>query len=147
MRKVVKNPIALIASIVLAAAISGVSRAEEPQPADRAAAQAAAQTWLELIDAGNFEASWTSASSLFRARVSQAQWGNAVAGVRDTLGPLKSRTLQSVTLQHSFPGASDGSYITIKYATVFANKASATETVTPMLEADGTWHVSGYYVR
>jgi hypothetical protein len=60
---------------------------------------------------------------------------------------LKSRTLQSTTLQHTLPGAPDGRYIVFKYSSVFANKASATETVTPMLEADGTWHVSGYYVR
>jgi hypothetical protein len=141
-----KTPIAILALIVLAGAASGI-RADDAQPASQAAAQAAAQTWLVLIDAGNFEASWATASSLFRARVTQAQWANAVAGVRDSLGPLKSRTLQSATLLHGLPGAPDGSYIVIKYASNFANKANPTETVAPMLEADGTWHVALYYIK
>jgi hypothetical protein len=143
----VKAALAFVVTIMLFGATIGISRAEDPQPAEQAAAQAVAQTWLGLIDAGEGPASWASASSLFRARVTEAQWTSAVTGVRDGLGPLKSRTLQSTTLQHTLPGAPDGRYIVFKYSSVFANKASATETVTPMLEADGTWHVSGYYVR
>lgn len=142
-----KSALAFVASVIIFGASARISLAEAPQPAEQAAAQAAAQTWLGLVDAGDGPASWASASSLFRARVTEAQWTSAVTGVRDGLGPLKSRTLQSTTLQHTLPGAPDGRYIVFKYSSVFANKASATETVTPMLEADGTWHVSGYYVR
>ncbi len=142
-----KTAFALVASISVLAATAGMARAEDPQPAERAAAESAAQSWLGLIDAGNAAASWASAATLFRARVTEAQWANAVTGVRDGLGPLKSRTLESATLVHTLPGAPDGRYIVFKYSAVFANKASATETVTPMLEADGSWHVSGYYVR
>jgi hypothetical protein len=35
----------------------------------------------------------------------------------------------------------------IQYDSVFANKASAVETITPMLDADGVWRVSGYYIK
>jgi hypothetical protein len=133
--------------MIFAGAISGISMAEDAQPAAQAAAEAAAKTWLELIDSGNVEASWTSAAALFRSHVSQSQWVSAVAGVRDPLGPVKSRTLQSAKLLHSLPGAPDGQYVVIKYQSAFANKSSVTETVTPMLEADGTWHVCGYFVR
>jgi hypothetical protein len=35
----------------------------------------------------------------------------------------------------------------IQFATSFENKQSAVETVTPMRDSDGTWRVSGYYVR
>jgi len=142
-----KTAFAILGLMVLAGATSAISWAADPKPAERAAAQAAAETWLALVDAGNVEASWTSASSLFRARVSQAQWGNAVTGVRDALGALKARTLQSAILQKGLPDAPNGRYIAIVYASVFANKASATETVIPIQEADGTWHVSDYYVR
>jgi hypothetical protein len=142
-----KTAIASLALIMLAVAASGISAVHAAQHEAQAAAETAAQTWLALIDAGNFEASWATASSLFRARVTQAQWANAVAGVRDSLGPLKSRTLQSAKLMHGLPDAPDGSYIVIQYASNFANKASATETVAPMLEADGTWHVALYYIK
>ena len=29
----------------------------------------------------------------------------------------------------------------------FENKASAVETVTPMLDTDGIWRISGYYIK
>ena len=35
----------------------------------------------------------------------------------------------------------------IQYDSVFENKDSAVETVTPMLDPDGTWRVSGYFIR
>jgi len=34
-----------------------------------------------------------------------------------------------------------------EYETVFEKKSSAVETVVPMVDADGTWRVSGYFVR
>jgi hypothetical protein len=37
--------------------------------------------------------------------------------------------------------------VTIQYETVFENKASAVETITPMLDPDGIWRVSGYFIR
>jgi len=45
------------------------------------------------------------------------------------------------------PGAPDGKYVIIQYDTVFENKASAVETVTPMVDPDGSWRVSGYFIR
>jgi len=35
----------------------------------------------------------------------------------------------------------------IQFDAVFENKSSAVETVTPMLDPDGVWRVSGYFVR
>jgi len=37
--------------------------------------------------------------------------------------------------------------VVIQYDTQFENKKSAMETVTPHLEKDGSWKVSGYYIR
>jgi hypothetical protein len=55
--------------------------------------------------------------------------------------------LESATATHSLPGAPDGDYVVIKFASSFENKASAVETVTPMKDTDGKWHVSGYYIK
>jgi hypothetical protein len=41
----------------------------------------------------------------------------------------------------------DGKYVVIQYDSVFEQKASAVETVTPMLDSDGAWRVSGYFVQ
>jgi hypothetical protein len=47
----------------------------------------------------------------------------------------------------TMPGAPDGEYVVIQYQTTFEHKNSAVETVTPMLDNDGQWRVSGYYIR
>jgi hypothetical protein len=50
-------------------------------------------------------------------------------------------------LSQSLPGAPDGEYVVIQFATSFENKKSAIETVTPMLDSDGEWRVSGYFIK
>jgi hypothetical protein len=66
---------------------------------------------------------------------------------RKPLGALVSRKLKSAQYATSLPGAPDGQYVVIQYDTVFQNKSAAVETVTPMLDKDGHWRVSGYYIR
>ena len=57
------------------------------------------------------------------------------------------RTLKSKQYATELPGAPDGRYVVIQFETSFANKRSAVETVTPMKQDDGTWRVSGYFVK
>ena len=60
---------------------------------------------------------------------------------------MGSRELLSAQHMTSLPGAPDGDYVVIQFKTSFANKKSAVETVTPMLEKDGVWRVSGYFIK
>ena len=84
---------------------------------------------------------------MFRARVSKEQWQSIVAGVRDPLGKAISRKLKSATYTKTLPGAPDGEYVIIQYETSFEHNQSAVETITPMLEKDGRWRVSGYFIK
>jgi hypothetical protein len=136
-----KLAVAICAISLFSATATGATETPE------VAAQAAALAWLSLVDAGNYAQSWSSASSLFRQKVSQSQWQTAAAGARAPLGALKSRTLQSATPKSALPGAPDGQYLVIQFASSFEHKASAIETVTPMMDTDGKWHVSGYYIK
>ena len=68
-------------------------------------------------------------------------------GVRKPLGELLSRKVKSKQLVEKLPGAPDGKYVVIQYDATFQNKASAVETVTPMLDPDGQWRVSGYFIK
>jgi len=138
-----KFMLAVLSLTVLASTAQFARGSDHPE----AAAQSAAVTWLALIDAGNYSASWNAASSLFRQHVSQSQWQTAAAGARAPFGVLKSRKLQSATYTRTLPGAPDGEYVVVIFASSFDNKASAIETVTSMMDADGTWRVSGYYIR
>ena len=112
-----------------------------------AAAREAALAWLNLVDSGQYAESWTQAASLFRQRLSQTQWQSAVEGARTPFGALQSRHLQSSTYRHELPGAPDGDYVVLQFATAFKGKASALETLTAMHDSDGRWRIAGYYIK
>jgi hypothetical protein len=116
-------------------------------PAEEAAGVDAALAWLALVDAGQYAQSWDKAASLFRSAVTKDQWVSSLKGVRQPLGGAISRTAAAKQYTRSVPGAPDGEYVVIQFNTSFANKKSAVETVTPMRDKDGTWRVSGYYIR
>lgn len=66
---------------------------------------------------------------------------------RDPLGKVLTRKLKSATYAKTLPGAPDGEYVVIQYESSFEHKQSAIETVTPMLDKDRSWRVSGYYIK
>jgi hypothetical protein len=111
------------------------------------AAASAASMWLQRVDAGRYGESWDEAAQLFRGAISKDDWTKTLAGVRGPLGKVVSRKLISKKYAESLPGAPDGKYVVIQYETAFENKKSAIETVTPMLDADGRWRVSGYFIK
>jgi hypothetical protein len=107
----------------------------------------AAKSWLQLVDEGAYGQSWSQAAEYFRKNVSEEQWKTAIDGVRKPLGKVLSRKVINSTYATMLPGAPDGQYVVIQFETSFENKASAVETVTPMMDSDGKWHVSGYYIK
>lgn len=111
------------------------------------AAQKAAESWLALLDKGDYVATYDQAASTFKARVTKEQWVHGVKGVREPLGSLVSRKLLDAREAKSLPGAPDGDYVVLHFDTSFAHKQSATETIVPMLDKDGQWRVSGYFVK
>ena len=70
-----------------------------------------------------------------------------MAAVRGPLGKLISRKVIGTEYRTELPGAPDGEYLIIQFATSFEHKQSAVETVTPMRDREGTWRVSGYYIK
>jgi len=111
------------------------------------AAVAVAEKWLTLIDEGNYKKSWKQAADYFKSAVSQEQWVQSLQAVRQPLGKIISRKVKDATYLTTMPGAPDGEYVVIRFDTSFQNKKSAVETVTPMLDKDGRWRVSGYYIK
>jgi Protein of unknown function (DUF4019) len=110
-------------------------------------AQTSAQSWLALTDSGKYAESWQAGSDLFKAAITQSKWADALTGVRTPLGKVLSRKLKSATYTKTLPGAPDGEYVVIQYDTSFENKKEAVETITPMLDKDGKWRVSGYFIK
>lgn len=128
--------------------LSGACRPNaRPTSGDTQTARTWAEAWLKKVDAGQYEASWEDAAKLFKERVDQSTWVGQMKGIRRPLGAVKSRTLKKATYTSTLPGAPDGKYVVIVYSTEFERKARANETVTPMVDPDGMWRVSGYYIR
>lgn len=106
-----------------------------------------AEKWLALIDAGSYKDSWSQAAEVFRKQVTANSWEDSLKRVRVPLGTCVKRVKASARAYTELPGAAKGDYVVIQFKTEFANKPSSIETVTPMKEADGSWKVSGYYIK
>ncbi|MBC3810133.1 DUF4019 domain-containing protein [Undibacterium aquatile] len=112
-----------------------------------ALAQTAATQWLELVDGGDYAASWDQAGSVFKGMVEKSKWLDAIQGIRSPLGAAKFRKVKSADYKKNIQGAPEGEYVTVQFETTFENKNGAIEVVTPMKDKDGTWRVTGYFVH
>jgi len=112
-----------------------------------AAAVSAAERWLAMVDSTKYAESWNNAAELFKNAVQPKQWEQSMQAVRGPLGKLMSRKVKTKTYKSLLPGAPDGEYVVIQFETTFENKKAAVETVTPMMDKDGIWRVSGYYIK
>ena len=134
----------VIAAVLIIAAAAGVRADEKTQ---EAAAQTVALGWLHEIDAGQSAQAWRQAAAPVKAAATADQFAKKMDETRAQLGAVTSRKFESATYATSLPGAPAGKYVVVVYATDFAGRRAAKEIVTPMLERDGHWRVSGYYIR
>lgn len=137
-------PILIVSVLVLS---SCQKKQPTANPEAEQAAVEAANAWLVLVDSGDYTESWQETAQFFRNVVTKDKWQQSCQGFREPLGKLVSRELKSTRYTTTAPGAPDGQYVIIQYHSSFENKASAVETVTPMLDSDGQWRVSGYYIK
>lgn len=125
--------------------------AQDANPIDekiaREQAVSAAVSWLALVDSEKYAESWEEAAPLFQSHVDKADWVQAVNALRGPMGTVEERSIMRSVHVTELPGAPDGHYVVIQYATTFEYKKESVETVTPMLTDDGTWRVSGYYLK
>jgi hypothetical protein len=135
--------VCLVVIGLIAAAVPGLTA----EPLKEKAAVAAAEKWLSLVDREQYGESWKETSAYFRNAVKQEQWEQSMQAIRKPLGKIVSRRVKSKSYSTSLPGAPDGKYVVIEFETSFEKKKSAVETVTPMIDKDGQWRVSGYFIK
>jgi DNA-binding CsgD family transcriptional regulator len=144
----------VIAGVVIMSMILGIAAIMlQPQsasapadpPVQAAPAQAdvvrSARDWLALVDAERWEDSWRGTTDSFRNMNTVEAWRSASEQARVPLGAVVSRADLS---RESVPGPPSG-YVVVKFRTSFANRASATETLSLAREGE-TWRVVGYYI-
>lgn len=122
------------------------SAAEKHEDAEKQAVKSA-EAWLLLVDQGQYGAAWEAAAEYLKNAVSKEDFAKSLAAARKPLGQVKSREIKSKQYATSLPGAPDGEYVVIQFKTALENKKAAIETITPMLDKDRTWRVSGYFIK
>jgi hypothetical protein len=140
-----KTIVSILMLVAICAGGIALVRADDQSAVEQA--KKAADAWLKLVDEGKYRESWERAATFFKDHVTAAGWEQMVAPSRKPLGAVVSRNFKLAKYTTSVPGAPDGQYVVIQYDTSFANKKAAVETITPMLDKDGQWRVSGYYIK
>lgn len=132
--------------VVALACVSMQARAQD-EGLDLRPADQAARAWLATVDSGRYGDSWEDAAALFKQTIPKLRWETTVQSVREPLGIATSRKVRSMTYARILPNAPEGEYVVIQFDTRFENRPLSVETVTPMREKDGSWKVSGYFIR
>ena len=139
----------LVAALALSASppaaqdrVGPSTTANRPAPPAETAVTQAARQWLALVDAGKWQESWAATARSFQSLNTVQMWQSASEGARVPLGRMLSR---SVSSQESIPAPPSG-YQIVRFRTDFANKASATETLSLGREGE-SWRVVGYYIE
>ena len=115
------------AGLVLACLAGFALAADNPEDS----AQAAGESWLSVVDAGDYAGSWDQAAKVLKGAVRQAEWVQMSGGVRTPLGKLVSRKLKSREYTEKPPTTrlvggkvytwGQGRYVVLRYDAAFAN--------------------------
>jgi hypothetical protein len=141
-----KSKIGMVLSFTILSILFSMSPLQADEVAEKVAV-VASNAWLSLVDEGNYAESWNQAAGFFKNAVTKEQWQSSMKAFRVPLGKMVARKLKSKQYTKTLPGAPDGEYVVIQYETTFEKKQTSIETVTPMLDKDGKWRVSGYYIK
>ena len=129
--------------LLVALVTSGLTACADREPI--AAAEAAANEWLAMLDDREYDGVYAAASEILRDEVTREDWVSHVSNMRDPLGSLNHRNISSSEYHESLPEAPPGQYVIFTYESSFENDASAAEVLALAKGSDGEWRVVGYY--
>lgn len=137
----------LVVCVFIALLITGATTPALAQSDDAKveAAKQAAQEWLALLDANDYEATWTEAASLFKSQITTEQWIKQIQQAHSSLDALQSRSVVAARYAESLPNVPEGEYVVVQYRTVYGDKRTI-ETMTLTKDGDA-WRTAGYFVK
>jgi len=107
----------------------------------------AAETWLKVVDEGNYDKSWDTGSLTFQLTIPKKEWSKALQSMRQPLGNVVSRQLVEQRPAENPKGLPKGFYMVLFYKTSFSNRQDASELLTLQQQNNGQWKVLTYHVR
>ena len=129
----------------IAAAILSFFAAEKHDEAKKRAI-VTAESWLALVDDGKYGESWDAAAEYLKNAMAKDAFVKSLTATRKPLDKLKGREVNSKDYRTSLPGhlrrirrdpVQDG----------LRKQEVGHRDDTPMLDKDGKWKVSGYFIR
>jgi len=102
---------------------------------------AVVESWLALMDHGDYARSWEAAAPYFQRATAQEEWISRGEKIRRPLGKVLSRKLTVARF------SALGTRLEMRFATAFDGLLAATETVTFAKQAGGEWQPIGYLIR
>lgn len=114
--------------------------------AEIAAARKAADAWLQVLDAEQYDACWKQSAALFQKNVPEAAFQKRMETIRKPVDPVVTRTLTASEYKQQLPGLPKGEYGAFVWDTVFSNSKDSLESVI-MVNEQGEWKMTGYAVQ
>jgi len=112
----------------------------------KAAAMQAVQSWLGLMDDGQYAQAWKQAAPSFHDAITQDNWLQKSKDVRAPLGKLIARKVTSQQIVTSLPEMPDGTYFVAEFKTQFDGLSAAKEQVAMARDSSGAWQAVAYLI-
>jgi hypothetical protein len=121
------------------------SAAKAEKRAKETAARTAAEDWLKLLDAGDYEEAFEWEAQDFRMFRTQQQFVRSMQARRAPFGRALGRSLIGTAAIHKLVGVPDGDYQSLIFKTAFERKAQTAERVILVQQSVG-WRVIEYRI-
>ena len=109
-------------------------------------AQTAADSWLQLIDAKQYDQSWTASSQGLKNMFNQFAWGIRTQALKAPYGNLETRTLVNTESKSSIENLPAANYIVLTYNSKYSLE-EVTEEVILKEAAPDQWNVLLYNIK
>ena len=111
------------------------------------AARVAAEEFLQMVDAGQFENSWQVSANYLQQKVKLPEWTEKLTRIKADYGPLQARELNKAAIAAPVDELPNREILLLTYQTDFEKQAERKELVTMLLDPQGGWQVVGYFIK
>jgi predicted Ser/Thr protein kinase len=112
----------------------------------KAGAMQAVQSWLGVMDDGQYAQAWEQAAPSFQKAGTQDDWVQKSKEIRAPLGKMVSRKVTSQIFTTKLPGIPDGTYFVAEFHTQFGDFPSAKEQVAMARDSSEAWQAIAYLI-
>ena len=110
-------------------------------------ATVAARQWLVSVDGCQHAANWDAMAGQLTKTISTEAFIKSVMAIREQLGGVASRELDSAACVRNPQGDPDGKYVVVQFKTSFEKKQLTVEKVTASFDEDGKWTLFAYDIE